>query len=384
MAPHADRDTRARTSRQPARIVIFGNLTIGEGRGKCLANMIPIWEEAGAEVEFVGYRDAACLSPQEFSRGLRFRHLGTARRWSTLIRLWWYLRRTQPSVVLARNHLDNMLVAQATRLPGIRTRAVVEARNNYVAARHRKDSKRLAKLRQVQRWYPHAAALITASEGVAKDLHGALDLSGLATYAVPNTILTPEVFRLANEPLGHPWLADGGGPVIVTVARLALQKDLPTLLRAVARLRAWRPVRLMLLGEGPQRAAIQREAARLGISDCVEMPGHTRNPYQWMRAADAVALSSAWEGSPNVLIEALAVGASVVSTDCPSGPCEILEGGRYGRLVPVGDDVALAEGIHQAITDPLSYDPTAATARYTAREAGRRYLAILAPEMVAH
>jgi len=345
--------------------------------------MIPIWEKAGADVEFVGYRDAACLSPQDFSRGLQFRHLGTARRWSTLIRLWWYLWRTQPSVVLARNHLDNMLVVQATRLPGVRTRAVVEARNNYVAARHRKESKRLAKLHQVERWYPHAAALITASEGVATDLHGALKLSGLATYAVPNTILTPDVFRLAQQPLDHPWLSYGGGPVVVTVARLALQKDLPTLLRALARLREWRPVRWMLLGEGPQRAAIEREAARLGIRDCVEMPGHTRNPYQWMRAADAVALSSAWEGSPNVLIEALALGASVVSTDCPSGPREILDGGRYGRLVPVGDDARLADGIRDAITEPLAYDPAEATARYTARDAAQRYLDILAPEVAS-
>ena len=135
--------------------------------------------------------------------------------------------------------------------------------------------------------------------------------------------------------------------MILGVGRLTPQKDFPTLIRAFARVRRQRPARLVIVGEGrPEaRAALMRLAAELGCAEDVSLPGFTHNPFCYMAHAGVFVLSSLHEGLPGVLIQALACGAPVVSTDCPSGPREILEGGRYGRLVALGDDAAMAEAI---------------------------------------
>ncbi len=125
------------------------------------------------------------------------------------------------------------------------------------------------------------------------------------------------------------------------------------LLRAFALANRVRPLRLILLGEGRGRSELQRLASTLGIADRVLLPGFQSNPYQWIRHCDLFVLSSRWEGSPNVLTEALALGIPVVSTDCPSGPNEILQQGRFGRLVAVGDQRAMAGAILKTLKSPL-------------------------------
>jgi len=358
-------------------VVVFGNLELGGGKGRCVVNLIPVWESWGVKVHQVGYRDAACHGPEEFSSSCRFQHLGTKARLPTLFRLWRYLRRFRPDVILARNHLDNLLIILAGRLPGVKTRVVVEARNNYVASTHRGERKRRKKLAQVRRHYPRANALVGASEGVVQDLVRVGELDDLPTYAIPNPILTKNVFAQAEEAVDHPWLNDREAPVLISVARLAEQKDLGVLLEALAMVRARQEARLIVLGEGPLRGALERRVQELGLSGVVDMPGHVANPYAFLAKADLFVLSSAWEGSPNALIEALALGLPVVSTDCPSGPAEILDGGRYGRLVPVGDSDALAEAIGQTLDQPLEYDPIEATRRFTPEDAAPRYLQVL-------
>lgn len=364
---------------EPPDIVLFGNLKIGGGRGRCLANMIPIWESLGIRVQVVGYRDSQLINPEQFSDSLGFYHLGTRSRLATLFRLWRYLRRNQPSAVLTRFHLDNLLAAVVGCLPGVKSRMVLEARNNYVAATHRDKRKRRRKLARLRRLYPRADALVTASEGVAEDLREAAGLHGLPIFPIPNTTVTPQLFEQAREPVDHPWFHDGAGPVVISVARFAQQKDLPTLLEAIAEVRRDRPIRLILLGKGPLKEDLQEKVRELALTKVVDMPGHVANPYAWMARADLFALSSAWEGSPNALIEALALGTPVVATDCPSGPAEILAHGRYGRLVPVGDSQALAEAIRRTLDQPLEYDPVEATRRFTPEYAAPRYLDVLLP-----
>lgn len=228
--------------------------------------------------------------------------------------------------------------------------------------------------------YPRADALITASAGVGQDLKTAAGLDGLPIHPIPNTIVTKGMHEQAKEPVDHPWLADDEAPVVLCVARFAKQKDLPTMLHALAIARRSRPLRLIVLGHGPERSDVEQVVHDLELEECVDMPGRVSNPYAWMRRASVLALSSAWEGSPNVLIEALALGTPVVSTDCPSGPAEILENGRYGRLVPVGDPEALAGAILETLEHPLAYDPATATERFTATRAAQRYLEVLVPE----
>ncbi|MFA9460556.1 glycosyltransferase [Thiohalorhabdus sp. Cl-TMA] len=376
--PHKERKRTGVIQAQPD-IVLFGNLKIGGGKGRCVANLIPVWDRLGIKVQILGYRDAQLFHPEEFPDSLGFLHLGTRERLPTLFRLWRYLRKVQPKAVLARHHADNVLIAAAGRLPGVHSRIVVEARNNYVASVRGGKGKQRKKMAQIRRFYPWADALIGASQGVARDLREAAKLWELPGYSIPNTTITPSLFEQGQEAVDHPWLQEGATPVVLSVARFAPQKDLPTLLKAVAKARQSRPLRLIMLGKGPEKEAIQQEVRRLGLEEVVAMPGHVSNPYAWMARADLLALSSAWEGSPNVLIEALALGTPVVSTDCPSGPAEILENGRYGRLVPVGDSSALAEAICRSLDHPLDFDRDEATRPYTVEHAAPRYLDVLLP-----
>ena len=158
--------------------------------------------------------------------------------------------------------------------------------------------------------------------------------------------------ELAASPVADPWFESDAPAVLMAVGRLAPQKDFRNLLKAFARVRSRRGVRLVILGEGPERARLESLAADLGIAADVKMPGAVPNPFAYMARASLFVLSSAWEGFGNVLVEALACGCPIVSTDCPRGPREILDGGAFGPLVPVGDDEALADGIIHALALP--------------------------------
>ena len=200
--------------------------------------------------------------------------------------------------------------------------------------------------------YRFADSITAISSGVAMDVER---LRGTPAGAVPvihNPVDTAMVAARASQAPPHPWLGDDAGPVILAVGRLVRQKDVPTLLRAFRKLLDRRPdARLIIIGEGPDRAAIESEIDRLGLKQSVALPGFTSNPFAAMAAADLFVLSSKGEGFANVVAEALACGARVVSTDCPSGPAEILEEGRWGRLVPVGDSIALASAMDEALDD---------------------------------
>ena len=171
--------------------------------------------------------------------------------------------------------------------------------------------------------------------------------------------LTDELIAGQSEPVDHPWFQPGTPPVIMSAGRLGRAKDHPTLIRAFARVRRARLARLVIFGQGTSDAktarsvtALQALAGELGVADDVALPGFVANPFAYMARAAVFALSSINEGLPGVLIQAMACGCPVVSTDCPSGPAEILAGGRYGRLVPPGDDAALAAAILATLDAP--------------------------------
>jgi glycosyltransferase involved in cell wall biosynthesis len=194
---------------------------------------------------------------------------------------------------------------------------------------------------------------------------------------IRNPVVTPRMQALAQAPVPD-WFTAGGAPVILGAGRLTEQKDFASLLRAFAIVRGQRPVRLVILGDGGKRAALTALAQELGVSAAVSMPGYVDNPYAYMARAQLFVLSSRWEGSPNVLTEALALGTPVVATDCPSGPREILRGGEVAPLVPVGDVQALAQAMLGALDRPSPPELLrAAASEYTQAASGQRYLEIL-------
>jgi glycosyltransferase involved in cell wall biosynthesis len=231
--------------------------------------------------------------------------------------------------------------------------------------------------------YLKANAIVAVSDGVADDLatHAGIPRDRITT--VYNPVVGPDLLIKAQEPLGHPWFAPGEPPVILAAGRLHPQKDFPTLIRVFAQLRAQRPARLVILGTGAPAeseyaAGLNALAAELGVAHDVDMPGYTYNPFAYMSRAAVFVLSSRYEGLGNVLIEALACGTPVVSTDCPSGPREILDHGRFGPLVPVGDVDAMAGAIGKTLDDPPSAEALRARAQqFTVERAATRYMELL-------
>ena len=196
----------------------------------------------------------------------------------------------------------------------------------------------------MQRTYLHADAIVAVSNGVADDLANVVGLPRECVTTIYNPTVHPQLLALAQARLEHPWFAAGAPPVVLGVGRLGKSKDFPTLIKAFARLRTERPARLLILGGTDKvskwdesRDQLMALAAELGVVDDVSLPGFVANPFAYMTRAAVFVLSSQYEGFPNVLVEALACGCPVVSTDCPSGPSEILDKGKYGRLVPCRD-----------------------------------------------
>lgn len=226
---------------------------------------------------------------------------------------------------------------------------------------------------------------MTVSNGVAQDLARRADLPQNRIVTIYNPVVNQEIFELkTRQPVDHPWYAPGEPPLVLSVGRLNLSKDYSTLLKAFANLRSKRPARLMILGEGELRTELECLADTLGIAGDVALPGWTSNPFAHMARASLFVLSSAFEGLPTVLVEALACGCPVVSTDCPSGPAEILDGGRYGRLSPVGDAAALADAMAATLDSPLPPDVLRKRADVFSVDAAiDRYLQLIAPAPAA-
>jgi len=290
-----------------------------------------------------------------------------------------YLWRERPDVLLsAANHV-HLTAVIAARLSLAPVRVVLRV-SNHLTGSHLGGSERPRpiRLKFARRVYGRADAAIAVSQGIADDLVEHTTLSHDRVCAVMNPTYTPEIESAAAAPLDHSWLSPGTPPLLLGAGRLAPAKDFATLLRAFARVRAHRPVHLVILGEGGKRRELEQQVQKLGIEADVELHGFVDNPFAWMSRASLFVLSSAWEGSPGVLVEAMACGCPVVSTDCPSGPDEILDAGRYGRLVPVGDDAALANAIAAALDVTTDREALRSRAReFDVDRAVARYLDVL-------
>lgn len=225
------------------------------------------------------------------------------------------------------------------------------------------------------RWsYRRADAVVAVSHGVRDDLQAMLGLASPPTV-IRNPVLPPDFASELARPPDHPWLLDRSIEVVLSVCRLGVEKDLPTLLRAFAEVHRTRPAaRLLMAGDGAERAALAALIESLGLAGVAQLPGRTDQPLRWMRHAAVFVLPSRFEGFGNVLVEALACGTPVVSTDCPVGPREVLEGGRWGALVPVGDVRAMARGICNALeTRTLPAGAREAAMRHTEARACAEY-----------
>ena len=316
---------------------------------------------------------------REVPPGVRMIELGAAHVASSFWPLVSYLRRERPAALLSDKDRLNRFALWARRLSGVSTRVAVRMGTTVsenLAKRSRFD--RWLQYASIRRFYPWADAVLVPSQGAADDLAAIGGLKPLKIRVVPSPIVNERLFRQADEACPHPWFGDAGEPVVLGVGELCERKDFATLLRAFVLLQRSVPARLVILGEGRKRAELEAQARAAGVADRVQLPGFVANPYAYMARAALFVLSSRCEGAPVVLMEALACGVPVVSTDCPSGPREILQGGQLGPLVPVGDAAALAEAMRTTLLAP----PDRAllqqgAAPFRASASAERYLAAL-------
>lgn len=351
----------------------------GGGSEKILGNLC-------RELVSLGYRvDVLVLTGARTERSAdgnpRIISFGSPKVSRSLLSIIRYLRNHRPAVVMGSMAYVNIVLLLAVWLSRTGSRCVLREAttpSSYLATIA--PLKRMIFRSVMKHAYNRADKVVAVSQGAARDLARSLGVKPERIVQIYNPAVGPDIRRVAEEEVSLSWYRDKSVPIVVSVGRLDAGKDQATLVQAFSLLRKRRPARLVLIGDGPSRPHLEKLVEDLGLSDEVHFAGYQENPYKFIKGAGVLALSSRYEGLPNVLIESLFLGTPVVSTNCPSGPEEILEGGEHGRLVPIGDSRALCDALEQTLEDPVPEERlVAATRRFDVRDRTLEYLEVLLP-----
>jgi glycosyltransferase involved in cell wall biosynthesis len=292
------------------------------------------------------------------------------------------LEQYRATSLLTAKGLGLAVALNAKRQSSSDTRIYLRAITNISARiKHRHLLQRIKgelEVRKLRKLYHQLDGIVAVSYGIAEDVHCISGIPLSQIKVAHNPVVTKQLHQRAGIPVDHPWLLQHEIPVIMGIGRLTKQKNFELLINAFALVRDNRPVKLIILGGGSRKKKLIKQAERLGVADDVDLPGFNPNPYSMLHHASLFVLSSNWEGSPNVLTEALAVGCPAISTDCPSGPGEILREGKYGPLVPMNDIKAMAGAIMEVLDNPLPREVLqSATEKFTVENSAREYIQAL-------
>ncbi len=337
----------------PRPIALFFSNLRGGGIQRVMLNLAEGFLDAGLRVDLVIVQAEGELLPEVPARA-RLVDFQKRRALFALPNLITYLKNEKPISLLASQPHLNVLAILARVFARAQTRMVI---SEHIAF---EDAARNG-AHLLDRWsalmgrifYKHADEIIAVSQGVKSQLVRATRVAPEHVRVIHNPILNAAFNAKKMQAVEHPWLGQNI-PLILSAGRLTAQKDHASLLRAFAILLRNTPARLIIFGEGEERNALLKLAQDLKIESEISLPGFVQNPFGFMQRAQLFVLSSRWEGFGNVLVEALACGLSVVASDCPSGPSEILEGDKFGWLTPVGDAPALAAAMRAALAHPFS------------------------------
>ena len=288
-----------------------------------------------------------------------------------------YLNHSSPDVVLSTLDAVNICLLWAKYLSHSESRFIIRQAIFHSQQVNHAQSIFAGKLltRLVKKWYPSADKIISLTNQMAEDLQESCNIPAAKINTVYNPVDIDAILARRNEaPENLPQLTSGAA-MIMAAGRLCKQKNFPALLQAIRVLKPRRKVALVILGEGPDRPLLEKVIEDLRLKDNVHLLGHVKNPYAYMTQADVFVLTSLWEGLPNVIIEALACGCRVVSTDCPSGPGEILQQGKYGKLVPLNDVMALANAIDDSLKENIDRQAVFSRAKdFSLQKISRQYI----------
>ncbi len=297
------------------------------------------------------------LQPQFFMHSplLQSRFLKNLKYITVLPMLVKYIKKRNIHILLTTLHIPNIIGLIIKKYFVKDIISIVRMANTFSVQSSKSKNWQIRLATNIQRpLLPIVDAIIANSKGSAENIKLHLPTVSNLVHVIYNPVTSPNITIQAEKPINHPWIGPPNFKIILSVNRLHPQKDLSTLLRAFAEVMKLEPSRLIILGQGPEENKLKKIADKLGIRNTIDFVGFQQNPFSWMDKADVFVLSSLFEGCPNTLIEAMACGTPVVSTDCQSGPREILKDGRLGRLVPVGNYKELASAILETFNNPVS------------------------------
>ncbi len=330
--------------------------------------------------------DLLVISPAGACRGLldrrvRLIDLGVKRVLRSFPHLVRYFQRERPAVIVATLYYASVIALLARTVSRAPARIYVRVENSL--------SERMTETRGIKSrllilaarsLFPAADGIIAVSNGVAEDSIRFLRLDPRRVQTIYNPSFPENIDELADKPIEDVFFGPGP-PIVLAVGALRRSKDYQTLLRAFRTVRDRCDARLVIFGEGEERAILESLIRSLKLSGCVHMPGFAANPFKYMKHAAVFVLCSRYEGLPSSLIQAMRCGCPVVATDCHSGPSEILDRGHYGSLVPVGDAEALAGAIIRSLGRPTDRRALVARANtFGSERAIMAYRSLVCPE----
>ena len=347
------------------------------GVERVFANLANGLRKRGVEIDLVvGCADGEMKMALE--RDIRLFDLSSKRMMKSIPKLARYLQARKPeAVIAAMTHCSAAGVA-ARVISGHKVMIIGTEHNTMSQIRENTAGLKYRLMPRWSRWALDSADVIVAvSSGVADDLSAQTGIARERIRVIYNPVINDTLYSAAAVGIDHPWFQHREPPVILGVGRLDRQKDFSMLVRAFRLVRDRRVARLVILGEGSDRKGIEQTIADHGLFGEVALPGSEANPYRFMKRSAVLAMSSRWEGFGMVLVEALALGVTVVSTDCTHGPAEILCNGKFGALVPVGDEEAMAQALLLALDNPVRCDDALHLEKFSTHTAVSSYLSLV-------
>ncbi|MGA4439877.1 glycosyltransferase [Psychrobacter pocilloporae] len=310
--------------------------------------------------------------------------LDSSRAMRSILPLAKYLRKEKPDAILSAMNYVNIVTVMAHLASGSNTKVIVSEHNNLTESKKELSFIKGRILTSLMSWaYRKANGIVAVSNGVADALTNELKIDRNKITTIYNPIFSEDLIKRSQESILHPWINNAAFPLVLSVGRLTSQKDFRTLIHAFKQVLEKKNCNLIILGEGELRPELEKLIKSLGLDDNVQLLGFVDNPYAWMSHADLFVLSSIREGFGNVIVEAMACGTPIVSTDCPSGPHEILEGGKWGDLVPSGNSDLLAQSIIDSLDNPVKVDVRTRAEFFSVDNAVNKYLDIFSSDSIS-
>ena len=326
------------------KIVIFLPSLAGGGAERVMLHLGDGFAQRGNFVDLV----VSQLSGEyvsEIPSTINVINLNSKRLLHSFLKFAFYLLKNKDSVVFTTLQYSNIFCLFLIKVFFLKNKIIIRESNAISKKFHEGRIRTKIYLALIRWLYPSSNKIIAVSQGLKDELVDFLDIDKDLITVIPNPVKLPLSISELTSPSCHAWLEQGQPPVVLGVGRLVKQKDFATLIKAFALVMQSIESRLIILGEGPELPFLQKLVFDLGIETNVDFPGFDLNPFSYMKRAKVFVLSSLWEGFPNALIQALACGCPVVSTNCSYGPYDILSGGKYGRLVKINDYKDMAREI---------------------------------------